>query len=362
MNRLETDILRHLEAGNPIALASIVSHAGSTPRTPGTRMAVLPDGTGLGTIGGGRLEAEVMTAAAAALAGGYGLIKRFELTGADASSMDMICGGRLDVLIEALLPDAATIGLFKAFAEAARQGQAAFWVVVLEPGRTEGSLAPRRALALRQAGGLTFLGAPPDETEPLTALVSAAERERCPVILPFGRRRVVIEPFQAAGRVWLFGAGHVAQQVARLAAMVDFRVAVLDDRPEFANAARFPEAETILVPGTFDAVMDDLPIDEGSYLVIVTRGHRYDLDLLDQALRTPAGYIGMIGSRRKRDAIYDALRRKGVADEAFARVRSPIGLDIGAETPEEIGLSIVAELVAARAGRRWSIPSAAALA
>jgi xanthine dehydrogenase accessory factor len=128
-------------------------------------------------------------------------------------------------------------------------------------------------------------------------------------------------------------------------------VVVIDDRPTFANRERFPEAEEVLVAG-FDEVFDRLKIDENAYLVIVTRGHIYDGNVLEQALRTRARYIGMIGSRRKIGTLYANLMKKGISRDLLKRVHAPIGLDIAAETPEEIAISIMAELIQVRAERK----------
>ena len=135
---------------------------------------------------------------------------------------------------------------------------------------------------------------------------------------------------------------------AHLAALVGFRVVVIDDRLEYANKERFPEAEKTLVIKNFTRAFDGLEIDADSYIVIVTRGHQYDRAVLEQSLRTSAGYIGMISSRRKREAIYEYLTAQGFTKERLAQVHSPIGIDIGGETPEEIAVSIVAELIKVR--------------
>jgi xanthine dehydrogenase accessory factor len=163
---------------------------------------------------------------------------------------------------------------------------------------------------------------------------------------------ILIEPVLPAETVFLFGAGHVAQPTARLAAFVGFRVRVVDDRAEFANAERFPEAEEIRVVTDFASALKGAAIDRSAFIVIVTRGHMHDKTVLTQALRTEAAYIGMIGSRRKRDHIFNELLKQGFTQADLNRVHSPIGLDIGAETPEEIALSIVAEMTQARAQKR----------
>lgn len=344
MFRLFKELCCHLKVGRPAVLASIVGQAGSTPRTPGTRMAVLPDGSILGTIGGGRLEAEVMALARPVLAEGLARMVRFDLSGADAAGMDMICGGKMTILLEPLSPDAETLQALRGFASDAGSKARGFFVSELEPapGQEERFVARQRFVLSRQ--NLSRL---------LAQAVEEAASERCPVLVGEGGRYVVAEPTPRVGTVWLLGAGHVSQRTAALAAQVDFRVVVADDRSEFANRKRFPMADKILVPERFDDFLAPQGLGADDYVVIVTRGHQFDGMLLEQALRTEAGYLGMIGSRRKRDAIYDMLREKGFGDADFERVYSPIGLDIGAETPEEIAVSIVAELIKARVAGLW---------
>jgi xanthine dehydrogenase accessory factor len=148
--------------------------------------------------------------------------------------------------------------------------------------------------------------------------------------------------------VYLFGAGHVSRETAMLASRIGFETVVLDDRPEFANRERFPEADEIHVLSSYEQAMDNLVIDSRGYIVILTRGHLHDKTVLGQAVTTPARYVGMIGSRKKRDAIFRALAAEGISQNDLARVHSPIGLSIGAETPAEIAVSITAELIRVR--------------
>jgi xanthine dehydrogenase accessory factor len=154
---------------------------------------------------------------------------------------------------------------------------------------------------------------------------------------------------QSSPILYVFGAGHVSRQIVPLAAHVGFKVVVTDDRQDFADAARFPAAREVLhLP--YEDVLSGFTVDEASYVVIVTRGHTHDKEVLAQALKTKAKYIGMIGSKRKRNIIYGKLLDEGFTEEDLRRVHSPIGLEIKAETPEEIAVSIVAELIQERAG------------
>lgn len=150
--------------------------------------------------------------------------------------------------------------------------------------------------------------------------------------------------------LYIFGGGHVGQALAQGAALLGWPVTVLDDRAEYADPARFPDAVCITVPG-FDS-LPDLPVGPADGIVIVTRGHLGDADVLRWAVQQNAGYIGMIGSKRKRDMLYQTLQEEGVLQARLQQVHSPVGLDIGAETPGEIAVSILAELIAIRAQRR----------
>jgi xanthine dehydrogenase accessory factor len=172
-----------------------------------------------------------------------------------------------------------------------------------------------------------------------------------PQLVEDGGDLFLVEPLCHQGTVVIFGAGHIGQKLAPLTKLVGFNTVVLDDRAEFANRERFDSADEVLVVDSFDQALKDLDIDGDSYLVIVTRGHTHDKTVLSHALRSGAGYIGMIGSRRKRDAIYAALEMEGVSPGELQRVHCPIGLNIGAETPEEIAVCIVAELIQERAGK-----------
>ncbi len=161
------------------------------------------------------------------------------------------------------------------------------------------------------------------------------------------KMEVLIEPIFSEPTVFIFGAGHVSQQIAPLAKRVSFGVVVIDDREMFANRERFPEADEVIV-SEFKKSFDHLTVDDSSYIVIVTRGHLYDGTVLEQAIKTDARYIGMIGSKKKIRTLYQNLMEKGISQEMLGRVYAPIGLDINSETPEEIAVSIVAQIIKVR--------------
>ena len=167
-----------------------------------------------------------------------------------------------------------------------------------------------------------------------------------------------VEEFKQRSKAYIFGGGHVAKALEPVLRHVDFETFIIDDRAEYANAERFPEAAATIVCSDFDHCFEELEktegiqLDEESYFIIVTRGHRGDLSVLRQALNRPFAYLGMIGSKRKNGLLYDQLRQEGVSEEALKQVHAPIGLSIGSETPEEIGVSIVAEIIQVRSERK----------
>lgn len=156
-----------------------------------------------------------------------------------------------------------------------------------------------------------------------------------------------IEPIHASPALFIFGGGHISLSLARIGKMADFRIVVMDDRSEFANAARFPEADETIA-GDWSSILQKLAIDRSSYIVIVTREHQFDTQVLEWAATTSAAYVGMIGSKRKIHTIFSYLKTKGITQEQLDRVHSPIGLPIGAQTPEEIAVSIMAEIIQVR--------------
>ncbi|MFU2210809.1 XdhC family aldehyde oxidoreductase maturation factor [Solidesulfovibrio sp. C21] len=334
-----------LAEGRPVVAATIVTSEGSTPRTAGSKMLIFPDDKIAGTVGGGLAEGQVMAAGAEVLASGVSRLMDFDMTGQASKGADLICGGRMRVFLERLAPDAATKRLFAALAETLGKSAPCLVVTPLEPAPAGDA---GRCLLLPDGD---IVGSDPGPM----VLQAARERARAilaPVVMEADGRRFFLEPALAQSPLVICGGGHVSRPTGQIAAMVGFRVTVLDDRPEFAAPERFPFAAETAVIDPAKGWLTGRRIGENDSIVIVTRGHAHDYGALAEALGTPAGYIGMIGSRSKRDAIYDRLLAAGFTRDDIARVKSPIGLPIEAETPEEIAVSIVAELIACRAARR----------
>jgi len=343
---LLTQMCGLLEKGESFVLATILNHQGSTPRSSGARMLIREGGQIMGTIGGGLLEAQVISRAPSVFEDRRTCVAHHALNADMADSMDMICGGTLSVLLEFITADQNNRKWFGRLNQMASENMAG--LVVTPVPDTDGRqelpsgkflLGPDGSIAVKKSA--SFPDAP--------ALFAAYRHLRRPALVRLGQQKFYIEPIGNQECLYLFGAGHVSQRVARFAHTVGFKVVVVDDRSEFANRKRFGEVDEILVPQSYANSFQTLTIDRNSYLVIVTRGHLHDRLVLAKALRTKAGYIGMIGSKRKRDAIYESLLKDGYQPFDIERVHSPIGLDIDAETPEEIAVSIVSELIASRA-------------
>lgn len=334
MQRILDRLIESLADGQQAVLCAIVRNHGSAPRTSGARMLVLADGATSGSVGGGAVEGACQARAAELFHDPVPFAElNFALDASAAAEQGMVCGGKVSVLLHRVGPE--MLAFFQRLQDRYRRGAKPFLLTVLPAD----GLPPRLLLFC------------PGENDDLPAGLEAeilGKSRRTPFLVTHQGREVFVEPMIHPGRVHLVGAGHVALAAAGIAAFVGFEVVVMDDRPDFANSARFPQASLVRVLPSFADCLGRLSADD--YVIIVTRGHLHDREVLAQALRSGAGYIGMIGSRKKRAAVYESLRREGFTDAKLDRVHCPIGLAIGADTPEEIGLSIVAELVRVRAG------------
>jgi len=340
--------VEQFEEGRSFVLATILDVKGSSPRHVGTRFLIQQDGTIVGTIGGGLFEAQVQEFAAAALHAGTSHRAPFSFTGEGAESKEMICGGNAEVLVEFVdAGDKVREEIFKqllAIAQNRGSGYLLTNIAIPVGGQAVGGID----YLLMDGEGRRYGGFPQADSVlrilPHQRLLKPAQLFEAPGT----EHPVFLEWLKVHGTAIIFGAGHVGACVSHLAAYVHFNVVVLDDREEFASPAKLPDAHQVVVVDSFDQAVSDLAVDEDSYLVIVTRGHAHDKTVLAQALRTNAGYIGMIGSRRKTKLILEALLREGFSREDLQRVHAPIGLPIGGETPEEIGVSIIGEMIQIR--------------
>lgn len=341
MKRIWQEMANLLVAGESFVLATIFDKSGSAPRTAGAKMIIKADGSIVGTIGGGKLEAQARELAKDVFASRAPLVRKFNLTANDAAQMEMICGGEGEYLLDYIdASDKTNLAVCQEIVESLKKREKAWLITELHhDGRREQGL-------VRQDGSI--IGNLTGDPEFLTKLREGPAKITIHSEI-LKDRRLLLEPIRPAGTVYIFGAGHVSQKIAPVAEMVGFRTVVLDDRSEYANRERFPSSEVIVLESLAQP-LPDLSFDGDSYLVIVTRGHLHDKTILGQVIKAPVAYIGMIGSRRKRDMVYDSIKKElGLQDKDFARVHSPIGIDIKAESPEEIAVSVVAELIRVRA-------------
>jgi len=324
-----------LASGHCVALATVTETVGSTPGKVGYKMLIV-DGTSapIGTVGGGAVESDTVRMARGMLGRRACRVVRYNLDTTRKADMG-ICGGQVELLIESF--DASDAPFFKAVSDAVQQGRDAAIISIMESetGPQKALIADGKVLAATGTGGrLVAMDTPGLRADKTAKMVADA----C---------RLFVESLGVRPHLVIFGAGHLGAFLAHYAAGLGFRVTVVDDRPQYANAERLPDADRIVV-SEFDNAVQAASLDGDGYAVVVTRGHTHDEIVLEQCLAIGPKYVGMIGSTRKTAAILVNLRNKGIPQALLDTVYSPIGLSIGAVTPQEIALSIAAELVKIR--------------
>ena len=363
------EAVRTLERGKPFALATVVNVRGSTPREVGAKMIVRDDGQ-FGTIGGGCGEAEVFRKARVLLEDdGEARLAEVDLTGDFDQQQIGTCGGIMDVFIDLWRPR-TDLEIARRLAEAADHNRPAALLTVVDPGSSPGSspgTAPTAKVGERTVVDVSRRAAPLDGFAGLGASAAQQLGERtadavaalfevggdgtvrpATRIEPSGAPRVFLDPITGAQRLIIVGAGHIAQPLAQLGSMLGFHVTVIDDRAAFANRERFPNADQIVVR-PFAAAIEALELDRHCYLLSVTRGHAFDEEVLRTALKRRNGaFIGMIGSRRRVRATLERIAEDGVPASELEEVHAPLGVDLGAETPAEIAVSIIGEIIRER--------------
>ena len=337
--------------GRPFAVATVVRTHGSTPQVIGARLIVTGDEAErpFGTLGGGCVEADAILAAREVLANGGCTLREYQLTEDLAWNSGLVCGGTMWILAErgdaALSCGEGTA--FEAISEATRGGNAVAIITRLARERRGFRFAGR--MAIRADGRLVgSLGDPASDAR-ITAAVLADFARPPHIVMIDDDHDAIVEPVTARPRLVIAGGGHVAKAIARQARFLDFDVTVLEDRPEFADTARFEGATVI----GGDIVASIAAFDYGAetFLVIATRGHKLDGDCVLAAAKTRARYIGLLGSRRKTVLITGMLRDAGIHETRLDAIHAPVGLDLGGRTPAEIALSVLAEITQLRYGR-----------
>ncbi|NEQ23691.1 MAG: xanthine dehydrogenase, partial [Microcoleus sp. SIO2G3] len=306
---------------NPVVLATVTHIKGSVPREVGAKMFVCRDSCIGGTIGGGAGEAKVITQALKVLETGEKQFVEIDLSGAQTRETQGVCGGMMQVWLEHWVGKKA-IALVHQILDILNSGQAGVLITPFDLARfpyvrvsvTDGTLTPYLKTTIEMLSA--------------TSLSTTA----------------LVEPLLPLPTLLIIGAGHIAVPLAKIAKQADFRVVVQDDRPEFASKERFPEAALLLALPIASA-LDTLPQVHQLYVALVTRGTQHDLEALRILLQQPTHYIGMIGSQKRVRTVYKKLEQEGVLPNILQSIHAPIGLDIGALTPEEIAISICAELI-----------------
>lgn len=336
MKRLFEEMKRILMQGDDLVLVTVIAGSGSTPRGAGARMVVRKDGSTMGTIGGGAVEYRSGLMARDVLENKTSYTKGFRLAKGREADLGMICGGAVVIYFQYVSP------AHKGFMGICDEVIRAF-------GRDEDSwiitdITDETAWAIGvYSESLGFAGI-------------EVEGDGKPLLLPksvqavLNGRTYYSEPLVRAGTVYVFGGGHVAQELVPVLAHVGFSCVVFDDRPEFTDKSLFPLA-TGTILGDFTDISKQVDIREQDYVVIVTRGHQFDFEIQKQALRTPAHYIGVMGSRNKLRILSKKLEEEGFTKEDIGRFYGPIGLAIQAETPAEIAVSVAGEMIQVRAKR-----------
>ena len=346
------DLLRQLfdsiSAGRPAAWCRLVETRGSTPQKAGAAMIVFPDGSQAGTLGGGCVEAEVKRRALGILSQGRAEVISFQLDSDYGWDDGLICGGRMQVLVEPLRGE-ESLGYFRRLHELLDSRRGCCEAIVFDAEKS-GLPAPACYLFDAQSDLQACCGAGQQDVPPLVAdnMPSLGSRPRASAA-----QGVAYLPVLPRCRLLVVGGGHVGQAVGNLAQELDFDVWVVDDRQEFVSRERFPNAQR-LVCGQIDRVLPELEITPDTYCLIVTRGHNHDEEALYHLADRGARYVGMIGSKRKIKLIFDDLLAEGMRPEALEQVYAPVGIDIGSQTVPEIAVSIVAELIAHR--NRGAVP------
>lgn len=338
MKKLFEQIRYCMKKGENLALVTIIADSGSTPRGAGARMLVHENGKIFGTIGGGDVEYKAQQLAAEVIKEKKSYIKAFKLVSEQIEDLGMICGGNVLLYFQFIAPDNHKMIEFIDHLLTIFDYYEDSWIITEIIDNTEWNMG-----IYSKSIGLYGLDIALKELSKM--LISHGVNEVS------GNRKFYIEPLVRSGRVIVIGGGHVAQELVPVLSHIDFRCIVIDDRKQFANKNIFPTADKVIV-GEFTNIEGSVNITNNDYIVVMTRGHSYDYEVLKQVMKTNAYYVGVIGSNEKMSKIFGELRHDGFTQKDLDSIFTPIGIAIKAETPAEISISIAAELIMARAEKQ----------
>ena len=347
MIKIISTLSEEVENGRDTALASLIWSTGSIPMSEQAKLVLLESGEMVGTIGGGCLEADIYECCRSVLKTGESERFNYTMTEKQAGEDGLNCGGSVEIFIEKV--STGTVNVFSAIKSLLKQ-RSKFCSVV--------GLNGSKRILIDDGGRILYNEGPSIESSYAIEIAKKSFMKRKGFIYKTDNvhcnEDIFVEPYLPQPKLYIFGGGHVGAEVAKLAKNVGFRVAILDDRPQFANQIRHPYCDEYYT-GEINDLFPQLKIDDYTYILAVTRGHQHDELVVEQALQTPAFFIGMLGSERKKKILWEKLLDRGVEEESLLRVSSPVGLNVGADNPEEIAVSILAELIKVRRGikREW---------
>lgn len=327
MKETAEDIFKRLKEGKGSVLVTVVDDKGSAPRGAGAMMAVGEDGRISGTIGGGMLEFRATELAQEHLKNGTGELREYRLTKDQVAGLGMVCGGDVDVLFTYIAPTEENRAVFARMCDNISRHKPG-WIMLPLDGSGAGFYDGKNAFGAMAEAEMGHIG--------------DADKS----IIEADNGRFYVEKLKNTSRVFVCGGGHLAQELVPLLAHLGFRCIVTDDRAEFSTKELFPDAEEVHTCAFTDMAYDVQPED---YVIAVTRGHMGDFEVQEFALRTPAYYIGVVGSRSKIATVNAKLKADGFTDADIARITAPIGIEIKSETPAEIAVSIAGQLIQKRA-------------
>ena len=347
MREIYQKIPELIESDQIGAYCTVVETKGSTPQKPGAKLLILPNLRNIGTLGGGCVEAEARRQAIGLMQGGKPRLLEFQLDSDYGWDDGLICGGNMKIFID-LPKTRAEADMFTRLQELNAKQVPLMCATVVESEQNGVDVGMKMIFA---ANGerIGTLGNSALETDVETEIAEILEQNRAGMFQRGQNMSVFLEPLQPRPTLLIAGAGHVGQALCHLGSWLDFDIAIVDDRADFASAERLPEADEIII-GDIAEELQKYPITHLTYIVIVTRGHQHDESALHSVVESDARYIGLIGSRRKIKLIFDDLLEVGIPIEKLQRVYAPIGLDINSKTVPEIAVSIVSQLIQVRNG------------
>ena len=345
-----------LNEGQKAVVATVVKTKGSTPQKPGAKLLVREDGSGVGTLGGGCVEGDIWFAAQQLLKNvGPTQFREYQLNEDLAAEEGLVCGGTMYFMIDPIYEPHEVLNFANEINDAySGEAPVALATLISNPGENllpiGSGIETGRKLFIREDGTtIGSLGSLTIDKDAMNRGYKLMVHGANEYVVADDGTEYFIEGYTSPPKLILIGGGHVSKSISSLAENLGFHVYITDDRSEFSNKERFPGAKETITMKPEDG-LKQIHITKNSFIVVATRGHRYDSDALTAAAKTPAGYVGLLGSKRKIILIYEDLIKSGLPKDRIKELRAPIGLEINARTPDEIAISIMSEILLFRLG------------